>query len=78
MVARWGMADPTLVKARSSLIGTIRLALNNRYRVRIKEAETAPLLKSVDKWDSVKALFHRKSRPFNFLRPALGKTAKVI
>ncbi len=61
MAAHWAVAAPVpVVRVRRSLIATIRSALADRYRVSIKAGEIGPLLKSVEKWDHVRALFHQK------------------
>lgn len=61
MASHWAVAAPLAqVTTRSSLIATIRSALNNRYRVLVKAQEIGPLLKSVGKWDQVKSVFHQK------------------
>ncbi|WP_157386400.1 hypothetical protein U8P80_35020 (plasmid) [Rhizobium beringeri] len=60
MAAHWALAVPVpCVAVRRSLISTIRTALNNRYRVNIDAQEIAPLLKSIDRWEHIKALFQQ-------------------
>lgn len=62
MAAYWAVAAPIpVVEARRSLIATLRAALSNRYRAKIKATEIGPLLKSVDRWEPAKASFHERN-----------------
>ena len=63
MAAYWAVMSPVpIVEAKSSLIATLRSALNNRYRVKVKATEIGPLLKSVDKWEQTKLAFQSRNR----------------
>jgi len=58
MAAHWAVVDPVpSLTARSSLITTIRSALNDRYSMRVEAEEIGPLLKSIDRWDHFKSVF---------------------
>lgn len=62
MAAYWAVTAPIpVVEARSSLIATLRSALNDRYRVKVKATEIGPLLKSVDRWDQAKSSFRERN-----------------
>jgi hypothetical protein len=61
MASHWAVVAPLAgATARSSLIATIGWELHNRYLVRLQSKEIAPLLKSVDRWERAKSVFHAK------------------
>ena len=62
MASYWAVAAPIpVVEARSSHIATLRTALNDRYRVKVKATEIGPLLKSVGRWENAKVSFHDRN-----------------